>query len=83
MILKIQVEVLTWLASVSDYMDMDRVAIHGWSYGGYLSLMALVQYPELFKVSIVNHVNSVDFNKDKILLSNQWQIKTFHPQRKN
>lgn len=47
-----QVEVLTWLASVSDYMDMDRVAIHGWSYGGYLSLMALVQYPELFKVAI-------------------------------
>jgi dipeptidyl aminopeptidase/acylaminoacyl peptidase len=45
------VEVLSWLSSVADYLDMERVAIHGWSYGGYLSLMALVQYPEVFKVS--------------------------------
>ena len=27
-----------------------RVGIHGWSYGGYLSLMGLVQYPAEFKV---------------------------------
>ena len=33
------------------YIDLDRVAIHGWSYGGYLSLMALIQYPKEFKVS--------------------------------
>ncbi len=45
-----QVEVLTWLASVTGYMDMERVGVHGWSYGGYLSLMALLQYPHIFKV---------------------------------
>ena len=49
--LESQVEVLTWLASVTDYLDMDRVAVHGWSYGGYLSLMALIKHPDIFKVS--------------------------------
>ena len=32
-------------------MIIDRVGIHGWSYGGYLSLMGLVQYPAEFKVT--------------------------------
>ncbi|XP_053671772.1 dipeptidyl peptidase 9 [Anopheles nili] len=47
-----QVEVLRILAEQLGYIDMDRVAIHGWSYGGYLSLMGLVHYPDIFKVSI-------------------------------
>jgi len=47
-----QVEVLHWLASVTGYLDLTRVGIHGWSYGGYLSLMGLVQYPAEFKVAV-------------------------------
>ena len=47
-----QVEVMSWLGSVAGYLDLDRVAVHGWSYGGYLSLMALAQYPKLFKVCV-------------------------------
>lgn len=47
-----QVEVLRVLAKQLGYIDMTRVAIHGWSYGGYLSLMGLVQYPEIFKLAI-------------------------------
>jgi dipeptidyl-peptidase 9 len=47
-----QVEGLKWLASNNSFIDMDRVAIHGWSYGGYVSLMALVQRPDIFKVAI-------------------------------
>jgi len=50
--LRDQVEVLEHLSDKLGCIDMDRVAIHGWSYGGYLSLMALVQYPDIFKVSI-------------------------------
>lgn len=46
-----QIEVLQWLADSLGFIDMNRVAIHGWSYGGYLSLMALAQHPEIFKVS--------------------------------
>ncbi|PSN50155.1 Dipeptidyl peptidase 8 [Blattella germanica] len=47
-----QVEVLQWLADSLGYIDMNRVAIHGWSYGGYLSLMALAQHPDIFKLAI-------------------------------
>lgn len=46
-----QVEVLKYLSETLGYIDMNRVAIHGWSYGGYLSLMALAQHPSIFKVS--------------------------------
>ena len=38
-------------SDIVDYIDLNRVAITGWSYGGYLSLMAIAQYPEFFKVS--------------------------------
>ncbi|XP_034486171.1 dipeptidyl peptidase 9 isoform X2 [Drosophila innubila] len=47
-----QVDALRILSDQLGYIDMDRIAIHGWSYGGYLSLMGLVQYPEIFKVAI-------------------------------
>lgn len=46
-----QVEVLKLLSDELGYFDLNRVALHGWSYGGYLSLMGLIQYPEVFKVS--------------------------------
>lgn len=47
-----QVEALEWLADNTDFIDMSRVAIHGWSYGGYLSVMALAQRPDIFKCAI-------------------------------
>lgn len=39
-----------------DFIDMSRVGIMGWSYGGYLALMALCEYPDLFKVSSFNSI---------------------------
>lgn len=30
-----QIEVLKWLADVLQCIDLNRVAIHGWSYGNY------------------------------------------------
>jgi dipeptidyl-peptidase-4 len=34
-----------WLKS-QDFVDADRIAIQGWSYGGYMTLMILLQAPE-------------------------------------
>jgi dipeptidyl-peptidase-4 len=33
-------------------MDLDRVAVYGWSFGGYFASMAVMRQPELFKAGI-------------------------------
>ena len=33
-------------------IDSKRIAIFGWSYGGYMALMGLAQRPDIFKVAI-------------------------------
>ncbi|CAD5121295.1 DgyrCDS9824 [Dimorphilus gyrociliatus] len=49
-----QVDGLQSLASYyCDFIDIDRVAIHGWSYGGYLSLVGLALRPDVFKLAVV------------------------------
>ncbi|XP_054752150.2 dipeptidyl peptidase 9-like [Lytechinus pictus] len=47
-----QVEGLRWIAAKSECIDLNRIAIHGWSYGGYLSLMGLAKKPDVYKVAI-------------------------------
>ena len=48
--LKDQLEVLEKLAKDFSFLDLTRVAINGWSYGGYLALRGIVDHPDLFKV---------------------------------
>lgn len=48
-----QVEGLQYVAEKFNFVDLSRVAIHGWSYGGFLSLMGLIQRPNVFKVKMV------------------------------
>ena len=48
-----QVEALdAALALFPDKLDGDRVAIRGWSYGGYLSALAVLARPDRFHVAI-------------------------------
>ena len=46
-----QSEGLRWLGSLG-YADLSRVGIYGWSYGGYMTLMALLTRPEVFKAGV-------------------------------
>ena len=33
-------------------MDLERVGIYGWSFGGYFSALAVLKHPELYKVGV-------------------------------
>ncbi len=43
-----QVEALAALGARHPELDLTRVGIQGWSFGGYLAAMAVIQYPEVF-----------------------------------
>jgi dipeptidyl-peptidase-4 len=32
------------------FVDSTRIGVHGWSYGGYMTISLMVNYPEVFKV---------------------------------
>ncbi|KAJ2785345.1 hypothetical protein H4R18_000556 [Coemansia javaensis] len=38
--------------AVRPFVDRARVAIHGWSYGGYVALRAMAQHPALFRAAV-------------------------------
>lgn len=40
-----------WLAK-QDYIDSTRIGIYGGSYGGFMSLAGIIQYPNEFKVGV-------------------------------
>ncbi|KAJ3371873.1 dipeptidylpeptidase [Allomyces arbusculus] len=46
----VAVEMLTGMEGAC--LDPRRVAVAGWSYGGYLALMALAKYPDVFRVAV-------------------------------
>lgn len=47
-----QVEALQRAAEQFSFLDLSRVAIRGWSYGGYLVCAALLRRPDVFRAGI-------------------------------
>lgn len=47
-----QAMALRELGRQHDYLDLDRVGIFGWSFGGYLSALAVMLEADLFKAAI-------------------------------
>ncbi len=48
---KDQVEGVRWLGTLG-FADTSRVGLYGWSYGGYMTLMALTTAPDVFKAGV-------------------------------
>lgn len=42
---------LDWLLS-HPWADRERVGVHGWSYGGFMTISLMTHYPERFKVGV-------------------------------
>ncbi len=42
---------LRWLMS-HDWVDSSRIGVHGWSYGGFMTISLMVNYPDIFKVGV-------------------------------
>ena len=42
---------INWLRSLP-YVDTSRIGVHGWSYGGFMTISLLTTYPEVFKVGV-------------------------------
>ena len=34
------------------WLDRDRIGVHGWSYGGFMTISLFTNYPEVFKVAL-------------------------------
>jgi dipeptidyl-peptidase-4 len=47
-----QVTALQEVAARHPYLDLTRVAIRGWSFGGYLAALAVLRRPEIFHVAV-------------------------------
>jgi dipeptidyl-peptidase 4 len=47
-----QVSALTDLAAKHPEMDLKRVGITGWSFGGYMSALAVLRRPDIFKAAV-------------------------------
>ena len=49
--MKDQVKGIEWLKSFP-WVDADRIGVHGWSYGGFMTISLITNYPEIYKVAV-------------------------------
>lgn len=49
--MKDQMEGVKYLQSLP-YVDKNRIGVHGWSFGGFMTISLLTNYPEVFKVGV-------------------------------
>ena len=49
--MKDQIKGVEFLKSLP-YVDGDRLGVHGWSYGGYMTTSLMTTYPDVFKVGV-------------------------------
>ena len=46
-----QMKGVEYLKSLS-YVDADRIGVHGWSFGGFMTISLMTNYPDVFKVGV-------------------------------
>jgi dipeptidyl-peptidase-4 len=51
-VLEDQIDALQTLADEHEFLDASRVAIRGWSFGGYLAALAVLRRPDVFHAAV-------------------------------
>ena len=46
-----QMKGVEYLRTLS-YIDMERLGVHGWSFGGFMTISLMTNYPDVFKVGV-------------------------------
>ena len=46
-----QMQGVAYLKSLP-YVDQDRIGVHGWSFGGYMTITMMTHHPDVFKVGV-------------------------------
>jgi len=46
-----QIKGIEYLKKLS-YVDTNRIGVHGWSYGGFMTINLMLKYPDVFKVGV-------------------------------
>lgn len=49
--MKDQMVGIDWLRSLP-FVDASRIGVHGWSYGGFMTISLMTSYPDVFKVGV-------------------------------
>lgn len=53
------------------YVDENRIGVHGWSYGGFMTLNLMLKHPETFKVGVAGGP-VVDWNMYEIMYGERY-----------
>ena len=65
-----QMQGIEYLLSLP-YVDADRIGVHGWSYGGFMTLNLKLKHPEIFKVAVAGGP-VVDWNMYEIMYGERY-----------
>ena len=53
------------------YVDINRIGVHGWSYGGFMTLNLKLKHPEIFKVAVAGGP-VVDWSKYEVMYGERY-----------
>ncbi|WHF52967.1 DPP IV N-terminal domain-containing protein [Chryseobacterium gotjawalense] len=68
--MKDQLQGVDYLKSLP-YVDADRLGIHGWSYGGFMTTSFMLKHPDVFKVGVAGGP-VIDWNMYEIMYTERY-----------
>ena len=68
--MKDQLKGVEYLKSLS-YVDADKMGVHGWSFGGFMTTSLMLKYPEVFKVGVAGGP-VIDWNMYEVMYTERY-----------